>query len=146
MFHAAMVLMARITPLRAGDLTYILPRFELEPFLTAVHHHQITDIVFVPSVVVAVIKYPQIQNYSFESLKIINSGAGPLQKDHQIVFQKLIPPTAHFTQVWGMTETSCVASKFYYPEDDNTGNVGYMMPNLDVNQVMVTISYRLVQP
>jgi 4-coumarate--CoA ligase len=132
MFHAAMVPMTHITPLRSGDLTYILPRFELENFLTAIRQHHITDVIFVPPVVQAVIKYPQIKNDSFESVKFANSGAGPLHKDHQLALQALLPSTAIFTQVWGMTETSCVASKFYYPEDDNTGSVGYMMPNIDV--------------
>lgn len=136
MFHAAMVPIAHTTPLRSGNTTYILPRFELDPFLKAIHECQITDLIFVPPVVLAVIKYPLVHNYSMKSLKCINSGAGPLHKDHQLEFQKLLPPTAFFTQVWGMTETSCIASRFYYPEDDNTGSVGYMVPNLDVKYVM----------
>lgn len=132
MFHAAMVPVAHITPLRSGDVTFIMPRFEIEHFLSSIHKHQITDVIFVPPVALAVIKHPRVESYPLTSLRCINSVAGPLHKDHQSTFQKLLPPMAFFTQVWGMTETSCVASKFYYPEDDDTGSVGYMMPNLDV--------------
>ena len=64
MFHAAMVPVAHVTPLRTGDVSYILRRFELEPFLSSVQKYQITDLVLVPPVAVAVIKHPHIQNYS----------------------------------------------------------------------------------
>lgn len=31
-----------------------------------------------------------------------------------------------------MTETSCIASMFYHPEDDVTGSVGRIVANCDV--------------
>lgn len=34
-------------------------------------------------------------------------------------------------RVWGMTELSCVASMFYYPEDDDTGSIGRIIPNCE---------------
>lgn len=34
-----------------------------------------------------------------------------------------------------MTETSCFASLFPYPEHDNTGSVGKFLPNLDVKLI-----------
>ncbi len=131
-FHAAMVPVAHITPLRAGHVTYILRRFELEPFLSALQNFQPTELVFVPPVAVAVLKYPNLHNYSLKSIKVALSGAGPLDKEHQNALQAILGPDTTFTQVWGMTETSCIASKFVYPERDDTGSVGRMIPNLDV--------------
>ena len=132
LFHAAMVPVAHVTPLRTGDHSYILRRFELEPMLSSLQKYQITDLALVPPVAVAVIKYPHIHKYFLKSVKVAHTGAGPLDKEHQNTLSRLLSPEASFTQVWGMTETSCVASKFYFPEKDDTGSVGRMMPNLDV--------------
>lgn len=38
-------------------------------------------------------------------------------------------------QVWGMSETSCIATFLYYPEADNSGSVGKMIPTLDAKLV-----------
>jgi len=39
------------------------------------------------------------------------------------------------TQVWGMTEASCIVTRFEYPEDDLTGSIGRPMPNIDMKIV-----------
>ncbi|KAK5198122.1 hypothetical protein LTS13_000999 [Exophiala xenobiotica] len=135
LFHAAMVPTAHITPLRAGHATYILRRFELQPVCASIPKYQLTELVLVPPVAVAMLKYPALHEYNLSTLKVIMCGAGPLDKEHQNALQKIIGPGAAFTQVWGMTETSCVASKLYYPERDDTGSVGRMMPNLDVKLI-----------
>jgi len=132
LFHAAMTPFALVAPLRAGQVTYVLKRFEIEALLRSIHRYQITDIVFVPPVVVAILKSSLAQRFPLKSLKNAMSGAGPLDRQNQSALQQLLAPDAALNQVWGMTETTCVASKFYYPEQDDTGSVGYMMPNIDV--------------
>jgi acyl-coenzyme A synthetase/AMP-(fatty) acid ligase len=127
-----MVPVAHTTPLRAGHATYILRRFELEPLLSAIDKFHPTELVLVPPVAVAILKYPNLHKYSLKSVKAVMCGAGPLDKEHQNALQAILGSEVTFTQVWGMTETSCVASRFVYPERDDTGSVGRIMPNLDV--------------
>ena len=127
-----MVPAAHIAPLRAGDASYILRRFEMEPFLSSIEKYQLTEMVLVPPVAVAVLKYPRLGKYDLKSIKVVLCGAGPLSKEHQNSLQHILGAETSFTQVWGMTETSCISSKFYYPERDESGSVGRMMPNLDV--------------
>ncbi|KAG0650962.1 Acyl-ligase azaF [Hyphodiscus hymeniophilus] len=38
-------------------------------------------------------------------------------------------------KAWGMTETCCIASIFHYPEDDVTGSVGRIVPNMDAKLI-----------
>lgn len=132
MFHAAMVPSAHIAPLRSGVASFVLKRFDLEQFLWTIHNHKITDLIFVPPVAVATIKSPLTKKYSLFSIKAALCGAGSLDKDNQSVLQKLLAPESTFTQGWAMTETACSGSKFNYPEDDHTGSIGRMLPNLDV--------------
>ncbi|EXJ60903.1 hypothetical protein A1O7_05056 [Cladophialophora yegresii CBS 114405] len=135
LFHAAMVPSAHVAPLRSGHTSYILRRFELEPLLSSIDKYKLTEMILVPPVAVAVLKHPSLHKYSLKSIKVVLCGAGPLSKEHQSALQAILGPDTSFTQVWGMTETSCVASKFYYPERDDTGSVGRMMPNLDVKLI-----------
>lgn len=132
MFHAATVPVGHVTPLRSGDKTYILRRFDLEQVLAGITKYGVTDLILVPPVVLAILKFPNLKKYSLKSVKSAVGGAGGLDKQHQLSLQALLSPEATFTQVWGMTETSCVASIFYYPAKDDTGSVGFFMPNLDV--------------
>lgn len=75
---------------------------------------------------------PITKNYSFKSVKNGLCGAAPLGKETQARFQALLPKDAFFTQVWGMTEMSCIASMFSsFTESDDTGSVGRFLPNLD---------------
>jgi acyl-CoA synthetase (AMP-forming)/AMP-acid ligase II len=127
-----MVPAAHVAPLRSGHTSYILRRFEMEPLLSSIDRYKLTEMILVPPVAVAALKHPSLQKYSLKSIKVVLCGAGPLSKEHQSALQAILGPDTSFTQVWGMTETSCVASKFYYPERDDTGSVGRMMPNLDV--------------
>jgi 4-coumarate--CoA ligase len=69
-------------------------------------------------------------------VKHAQCGAAPLGKESQANFKELLPSEAKVLQVWGMTETSCIGSMFHYPEDDYTGSVGRMLPNLDVKYVV----------
>jgi acyl-CoA synthetase (AMP-forming)/AMP-acid ligase II len=40
-----------------------------------------------------------------------------------------------FTQVWGMTETSCICTKHPHNVHDNTGSIGRPIPNIDVKLI-----------
>lgn len=143
MFHAATVPMSHVGPLRSGITSYVLRRFELELFLKTIDQYHITDVTLVPPVVIAIIKYPQIRNYSLKSLKAVIAGAAPLGKENQSALQVILGPEAKVTQVWGMTEASCIATAFRYPEADETGSVGRPLPNIDSKLVKYqgTISY-----
>jgi 4-coumarate--CoA ligase len=71
------------------------------------------------------------KKYSLKSVRMVNSGAAPLGRESQDRLRQLMPKGALVNQVWGMTETSCIASMFHFPEDDSTGSVGRMLPNVD---------------
>lgn len=59
-------------------------------------------------------------------------GAAPLDKDVQAAFRSLMGPGASYTQVWGMTETTCIATMFNYSEHDDTGSVGRPVASLEM--------------
>lgn len=132
MFHAAAVPATHTTPLRSGHVVYVMRRFELEPFLRNIEQYQITDVSAVPLLVLTVIMSPLRSKYSMKSVRSVLCGAAPLEKGPQSRFQALLAPDASFTQVWGMTETTCVATMFFPGEHDDEGSVGRPISNLEM--------------
>lgn len=131
MFHAATAPICHYAPLRSGDECFIAKRFELELYLRLVEEHQITEGAFVPPMVGAIINSPLKDKYSLKSIRIAHGGAAPLDKWSQNKLQELLHPECPITQVWGMTETSCVSSLTPWPHREPTGLVGQMLPNMD---------------
>ncbi|RDW64149.1 hypothetical protein BP5796_10651 [Coleophoma crateriformis] len=132
MFHAACVPSAHTSALKAGHQTFVMQRFDLEPFLANIEKYAITDVTIVPPIVIAVIMSPITMNYSLKSIRFAQCGAAALGRGPQSRIQALLADGATFTQVWGMTETCCIGSMLSYDEDDHTGSVGRFLPNLDV--------------
>lgn len=78
---------------------------------------------------------PLSNKYSLKSVRSAWCGAAPLEKITQRRFQALLAPDSPVTQVWGMTELTCIASLIKYPEADDTGAVGRLIPNLEAKLV-----------
>lgn len=108
-FHAASAPSTHTSPLRSGRASYIMRRFELETFLKNIEKFEITDFIAVPPVVIAIIMSPLSKKYSLKSVRDVSMGAAPLDKASQARFLSLMEPGTRCTQVWGMTETSCVS-------------------------------------
>lgn len=135
MFHVSNVPRAHTSPLRGGMKTYVMRRFELESWLRNIERFGITEANAVPPMVIAVINSPLTQKYSLKSVRNGWAGAAPLAAEPQARFKALLRPDAPFNQVWGMSETSCIATMIHYPEHDPTGSVGRFLPNLDAKLV-----------
>lgn len=78
---------------------------------------------------------PDYVRQCLRHVKSILAGAAPMDAKTQAKLQALLPESSVFTQAWAMTETSCIACYFYYPQNDDTGSVGRFMPNLDAKIV-----------
>lgn len=135
MFHVSNVPRAHTSPLRGGLQTYVMRRFELESWLRNIERFQITEANMVPPMVIQVINSPLSKKYSLKSVRNSWVGAAPLAAAPQARYKTLLRPDTPFTQVWGMSETSCIATMLHYPEQDLTGSVGRFLPNHDVKLV-----------
>jgi acyl-CoA synthetase (AMP-forming)/AMP-acid ligase II len=125
-----------ISTLKAGAVVYMMRRFDLETYLNTVDKYNVTDIAMVPPIVIAILMSPLSQKKPYlKKIRMAGCGAAPLDKNVQARFRSLMGGNGPFTQVWGMTETSCVATMFPYPEHDDTGSVGRLLPNLEAKCV-----------
>lgn len=132
MFHVACVPHAHVILLRAGRAAYILRRFDLELYLSTIERHGINELALVPPLAVLLVMSPLTKRYSLRKVKVALSGAAPLSKDIQARLKETINPVDKplVSQVWGMTESTCIATMFHGEEDDDSGSIGRLLPNL----------------
>lgn len=131
MFHMSAAPVGHVAPLRSAQVTYVMRRFDLEPYLANIEKFKITDAGVVPPLVILIIMSPLAKKYSLKSIRVVLCGAAPLDAGSQARLRELIGSDATVTQVWGMTETSSISTMFRWPEDDTTGSIGRILPNME---------------
>ncbi|GFF31159.1 putative acyl-coenzyme A synthetase [Aspergillus lentulus] len=135
-FHVAAAIVTHFSAIKAGHTVYMMRRFDLETYLVANEKYQTTDLAVVPPMAIAILTSPFSRTRPFlHSIKNVNCGAAPLDKEVQTRFRTLLKEGTPFTQVWGMTETSAIATMFTYPEHDDTGSVGRLVPNVEAKLI-----------
>lgn len=146
-FHAAAAPSTHVGALAGGDTVYMMRRFDLQLFLQTTEKYRVTEMAMVPPIVLAIVMSPFARTRPFlKSVRFATCGAAPLDKDLQARLLQLMSDGAAFTQVWGMTETSCIATMFPYDEWDDTGSVGRLIPNLQLKyfeSIFTSINYQL---
>lgn len=81
-----------VTTTYQGDEVIILPKFEIQTFLSAVAKSKITTLYIVPPIIIALTKNQAIcSKYDLSSVKSLFTGAAPLGKETAEDLQKIYP-------------------------------------------------------
>ncbi|KAL9589906.1 MAG: hypothetical protein Q9203_001292 [Teloschistes exilis] len=128
-FHAFAVPLLTGCAIREQQTAYVMQRFDLETYLRSIRQFKITEIPMVPTMLIAVLTSSLTDKEHLQSLRSVYVAGSPLRSSTQVDFQALLHPDARVTQVWGMTETGWT-TMFQWPETDNTGSVGRLMPGM----------------
>ncbi|TCK26831.1 acyl-CoA synthetase [Pseudonocardia endophytica] len=119
MFHLADMAAWNATT-AAGGAHVIVPAFEPVAVMNAIATHGATDSLLVPVMIQMLIDHPQIAEHDLTSLRAVLYGASPIA---QSVLERAMKafPNADFTQAYGMTELSPVAT-LLSPDDHRRGD------------------------
>ncbi|KAI2775339.1 hypothetical protein DTO012A8_70 [Penicillium roqueforti] len=96
MFHLFGALWTHIFPVRYGHPLFVLPRFEINEFLAAVHKYQISETYLVPAIIHSINQSP---------------------------FRRHINPMGYACQIWGMTEVGVIFQTRWGQQGD-PGSIG----------------------
>lgn len=145
-FHIGVLPTVLISQLREGRQCYIMRRFELEPFLSYHAKYQATEAFLVPPMILQIVMTgladPTSPKYKFSLRSVKNgyTGAAPCSPELLKRFQSLLADGATMSQIWGMTETTSVATTV--PRDllnaaaagriDISASVGKALPTLSL--------------
>ncbi len=95
--------------LAAGATIVIMPKFEMEAFLSLMEEYKITKTYIVPPVALGMTLYPDLKKYDLSHLISITSAAAPLPIEVGRRLQELLPHVI-VKQGYGMTEASPVVT------------------------------------
>lgn len=101
--------------LLAGASSVILPAFEPSSVARAIQRYGVTHVLLVPTMIEMLLHDPEFSSYDFSSLRRIIYGSSPMPESLLRLGIERIP-NAEFTQFYGMTELSPVATVLP-PED-----------------------------
>ncbi len=106
-----------------------MPKFELPEFLRVIADHRASYVFIAPPVAVALAKHPMVDQYDTSSIRVVFSGAAPLDQHlGEAVAARL---GCIVRQGYGMTEMSPVSHAIPEDRDDiPLGTVGLTVPNM----------------
>jgi acyl-CoA synthetase (AMP-forming)/AMP-acid ligase II len=121
--------------LAKGATIVTMPRFDLDGLLDIVEGHKATLLHIAPPVVLAFATAPQVEGRDFSNLRVVISGAAPLDADLAGRAERRIG--APIRQGYGLTELSPVSHKTRVDDAADTppGSVGPIVPNTEVRLV-----------
>jgi acyl-CoA synthetase (AMP-forming)/AMP-acid ligase II len=113
--------------LHQGATLVTLSRFELNQFLQTLEEYRVTVAHLVPPIILALAKHPSVEGRDFSTLRLIFSGAAPLDADLIRACSERIGCVV--TQGFGMTETAPVTH--CNTSGEPVGSVGRLLPNTE---------------
>jgi len=121
--------------LAKGATIVTMPRFDLDQFLDLAERHGATWLHIAPPVVLALATAPQVEGRDFSRVKLVISGAAPL--DAELSGRAEARIGAPIRQGYGMTELSPVSHKSRLARVAETppGSIGALIPNTEARLV-----------
>ncbi|MBI3208768.1 MAG: AMP-binding protein [Candidatus Solibacter usitatus] len=112
----------------------MMPRFDMDQFLGYVQNYKIERACLVPPIILGLVKSPLVDKYDLSSLKLVFSGAAPLDADLAAACEKRL--NCKVRQGYGLTETS--PGVCGHPIDGDKvrhGSVGVLVPNTEAKLI-----------
>ncbi|WP_372969241.1 AMP-binding protein [Microbacterium sp.] len=120
--------------LRQRAALVTMPKFDLTEFLRVVQDHHTTWVFIAPPIAVALAKHPLVDQFDTSSIKVIFSGAAPLDGALATAVATRLDCTV--CQGYGMTETSPVTHAIPYDRPDiDRSSVGLLLADTEARLI-----------
>ena len=133
-FHIYGMQVTMNAALHVGATVVTMPKFDLPEFLRVIAEHRTDRVYIAPPVAVALAKHPIVDSYDLSPLKVLFSGAAPLDEELAAAVEARLGCTIR--QGYGMTEMSPVSHMIPDAREDiPIGTVGLIIPNMECKLV-----------
>ncbi|TCZ80984.1 long-chain fatty acid--CoA ligase [Paenibacillus albiflavus] len=116
-----------------GDSLILLPKFEAQMVMKTISKMKATVFPGAPTMYIALIHHPRIQEYDLSSIKVCVSGAAPLPREVQEVFESLTG--GKLIEGYGLTEASPVTHANLVWGYRKIGTIGIPYPDTEAKIV-----------
>ena len=126
LFHVFAMTAVMNWSLLFGAEMILLPRFQLERLLRAIHRKRATAIAAVPTILTAINNFPQIKRYDLSSLRVCLAGGAALPLEVQRAFEARTG--CRVLQGYGLSECSPVVTCNPMAGPPKPGSIGLPYP------------------
>lgn len=124
-FHIYGLVPIMSTVLYLGARNIIMPKFDLQDYLTIIQKYKITSLLLVPPVMVLLSRHPILDQFDLNSVTQIGCGAAPLSKEIEAKVIGIFKNVDYIAQGFGMTE--CLVTHFTSAAKNKFGSVGVLL-------------------
>jgi acyl-CoA synthetase (AMP-forming)/AMP-acid ligase II len=115
-----------------GSTTVLMDRFDLSHALACIEQYRVTETLWVPPILLAMTKFPHVDDYDLASLKTVVCGAAPVGRELGELFTSRFG--CDLREVYGLTEAS--PATHMIPRDRIVlGSAGPLIPNTEARIV-----------
>jgi long-chain acyl-CoA synthetase len=107
----------------------LVPRFEIKDFLRTITKARPAIAILVPTILTAMVNYPEISKYDISSINYVVSGSAPLPVEIMNRFEQLTGSV--ILEGYGLTETSPVTHVNPVQSKRKSGSIGIAIPSTD---------------
>ncbi len=135
LFHVTGLNTQLLAMVWAGGCTALLRQYKTDETIRLLAHHRATYFIAAPTILVLMLMSPRLAGHDLSSLRVISYGGGPIAPDTIRELKRRFP-RARCVQVYGLTETSSLAT--YHPDEaalEKPTAVGRACPGIRVRIV-----------
>lgn len=125
-----------VFPMYSGGTVYWMRKYDWNAMLGYLKRYKITAFYTVPSIWLRISKSPEITDH-FKYVEGASTGAAPMDSELQKTANKRIGDgqSVYVGQTWGLSETTGAVTAPVKGNEDNTGSIGYILPEVDLRLV-----------
>jgi long-chain acyl-CoA synthetase len=128
-FHVLGMTAVMNWPICLGCTMTLVPRFEIKDFLKTISKAKPTVAILVPTILTAMVNYPEISKYDLSSINYVVSGSAPLPVEIMNRFEELTGSV--ILEGYGLTESSPVTHVNPVKSKRKPGSIGIALPSTD---------------
>ena len=134
LFHVYGLTVIMGVSVATGSAMVLIPRFDLEHVLLAIHKHRPRSFAGAPRIYVAAASAPDLARYDLRSVEVFGSGSAPLPLEVQTQFEQLAGG-GRVLEGYGLTEAAPVTHATPRKGQRKFGSIGVPIPDVDAKIV-----------
>jgi long-chain acyl-CoA synthetase len=144
MFHVYALGVVLLLNIADGNTILLRPRFDVKVTIEDIEKKRATSFPAVPTMLIALLSEPGVEERDFSSLTMVGSGGAPLPTDVAQRIEKIVAQPLRTG--WGMTETAAIGTRVPPGVTTTAGLIGTPLPNVVMRIVSLTDPKQILPP
>ncbi len=144
MFHVYALGVVLLLNIVDGNTILLRPRFDVKTTIEDIAKKRATTFPAVPTMLIALLSEPGVEEHDFSSLTMVGSGGAPLPTEVAERAERLVRQPLRMG--WGMTETAAIGTRLPVGMKPTPGIIGTPLPNVEMRIVSLADPTQVLVP